>query len=78
MVLDAETGEYVPLYNPRLDVWSKHFRWSENTLNILPLTTVGRITIARLRLNREGVVNMRRGLLALGEPHPPAIVEVAE
>ena len=70
-VLDAQTGEQVPLYHPRNDVWSDHFVWSEDTLSILPLTATGRVTIIRLQLNRRGAVNIRRALLALGEEHPP-------
>jgi hypothetical protein len=70
-VLDAQTGEYVPLYHPRNDAWNDHFQWSEDALSVLPLTAVGRVTIARLQLNRRGAVNIRRALLALSETHPP-------
>jgi hypothetical protein len=37
---------------------------------ITGLTPVGRATIESLQLNREGLVNMRRVLHAVGE-HPP-------
>ncbi len=71
MALDPQTGERVPLYHPRRDRWSDHFMWSDDDLTVLPLTAIGRATIVRLQLNRPGVVNIRRALLALGEEHPP-------
>jgi hypothetical protein len=38
---------------------------------MIGLTPVGRATIDRLQLNREGVINLRRILRAI-EEHPPA------
>jgi hypothetical protein len=38
---------------------------------IIGLTPIGRTTVEALQLNREGVVNLRRVLYAMGE-HPPA------
>jgi 5-methylcytosine-specific restriction endonuclease McrA len=32
---DPETGAIVPLFNPRTQTWSEHFRWSEDGLRIL-------------------------------------------
>ena len=66
---DPLTGEPVPLYDPRRSTWSDHFAWSPDGLAILALTPTGRATVARLRLNRPGAVNIRRALLLLGE-HP--------
>jgi hypothetical protein len=60
----------VPLYNPREQRWDEHFSWSEDYLRITGLTPIGRATVEALRLNREGLVNMRRILYAVGE-HPP-------
>jgi hypothetical protein len=57
---DPESGEEVRLYHPRRDEWSEHFTWSEDSLSLVGLTPVGRATIERLRLNRTGVVNLRR------------------
>jgi len=67
---DAASGLTVPLYNPRLDKWSGHFRWNEDFTLILGITPTGRATVQRLKINREGVVNLRRVLVAAGE-HPP-------
>jgi len=70
-ILDPDTGQFVTLYNPRIHLWNEHFTWSEDTLTILPRTTIGRVTETRLQLNRQGAINIRRALLSLGEPHPP-------
>lgn len=70
-VTDPESGQRVPLFNPRTDDWRVHFAWSADKLRIVPLTATGRATEARLLLNRPGAINIRRSLLALGEAHPP-------
>ena len=62
-------GELVPLFHPRKDLWEEHFTWSDDALLLLPKTAIARATTARLQLNRPGVINVRRGLIALGE-HP--------
>ena len=66
---DPLSGELVPLYNPRQHSWKEHFDWSGDLLYLVGLTPTGRATIEALRLNREGVVNLRRALIAQGE-HP--------
>ena len=68
---DPQGGDQVHLYHPRQHRWSDHFQWSEDALLIVPLTAIGRATVARLQLNRTGAVNIRRALLALEEEHPP-------
>jgi HNH endonuclease len=68
--LDPADRIRVVLYHPRLDVWGEHFCWSENTLQMIGLTSTGRATIASLQLNRSGVINVRR-LLILADLHPP-------
>jgi hypothetical protein len=60
----------VALFNPRTQVWSKHFRWSSDGTLILGLTSVGRVTIEALRLNNELAVEVRRNWV-LGGWHPP-------
>lgn len=49
---------------------SDHFMWSTDRTEILGLTRTGRATVQRLALNRTGVVNLRRTLVAIGK-HPP-------
>lgn len=68
--LDPLTGSRVPLYNPRLHIWADHFQWTSNGCLLLGTSKTGRATIERLKLNREGIVNLRRTLAAVGL-HPP-------
>ena len=63
---DPTTGLRVPLFNPRIDVWDEHFRWSANGLKILGKTPIGRATVRTLRFNRRGVSVLRSMLLELG------------
>jgi hypothetical protein len=51
--MDPETGSTVPLFNPRAQMWSDHFRWSEDGLRIIGRTAVGRATIAPLHLSDD-------------------------
>jgi hypothetical protein len=67
---DPLTGEVVPLFHPRQDRWHAHFAWTEDGTIIVGLTPSGRATVEELQLNREGLVNMRRVLFAVGQ-HPP-------
>lgn len=43
--------------------------WSDDETLIIGLTPIGRATIVKLELNREGVVNLRELLHAIGK-HP--------
>ena len=69
-VIDSFSGKITTLYNPRRDVWEKHFEWSADFSEIVGLTAKGRATIELLKLNREEVVNLRKLLHLFGE-HPP-------
>jgi hypothetical protein len=68
---DPVTEESAPLFHPRRQRWRDHFAWGEGYTLIIGLTPTGRATVETLRLNREGLVNLRRVLYAVGE-HPPA------
>ncbi len=61
--IDLETNALTPLYNPRLDTWSEHFRL--NGALIEPLTAVGRVTISLLRLNSGEQLQKRTELIDL-------------
>ncbi len=69
---DPITKNIVRLFHPRQDNWHKHFIWSEDLLRIVGLTSVGRATIAALKLNRMELINLRYALHAIGK-HPPEI-----
>jgi hypothetical protein len=68
--LDPLSKQQAPLYHPRRDRWEEHFAWSDDLTLLIGLTPTGRATIAALFLNRAGVVNLRRLLVAAGK-HPP-------
>jgi hypothetical protein len=74
---DPVSGQHVPLYHPRHDHWDTHFAWSDDFMLMIGLTPTGRATVDTLHLNRDGVVNLRRLLYAIGQ-HPPAIGEPPE
>jgi HNH endonuclease len=67
---DPETGEEVPLFNPRRQVWREHFRWSESSMEIIGLTPCGRATVIALKLNNEYLTRARRRWVLAGW-HPP-------
>jgi 5-methylcytosine-specific restriction endonuclease McrA len=69
---DPVTGEIVPLFNPRQSSWNEHFAWSQDFTLIIGLTPSGRATVEALQLNRDGAVNLRKVLFAMGE-HPPKV-----
>jgi HNH endonuclease len=71
-VFDLLSGDLVPLYNPRTDKWADHFQWVENFSLIVGNTPIGRATIIRLKLNRIGLVNLQKVLVAAGK-HPPNV-----
>ena len=68
--IDPKTGKTVSLYNPRTDVWKKHFKWSADFTQMIGLTATGRATIQALKLNRKNLINLRKLLHLFGE-HPP-------
>jgi hypothetical protein len=69
--VDPETGMHVSLFNPRIQRWPEHFRWTDDGVRILGLTPVGRATEAALRLNNPYIVPARRMWVVAGW-HPPA------
>lgn len=74
--VDPESGEAVPLFNPRQCSWREHFVWSIDRLQVIGLTTIGRATIAALDLNRERIIHIRAADVEIGR-HPPAHDPVA-
>jgi len=68
--LDPDSGENVPLFNPRIQFWAEHFAWSADGTHVLGLTPTGRATLIRLKMNREDIVAARRLWVEAGW-HPP-------
>jgi len=64
---DPDTGSPAPLFNPRQQSWTEHFRWSEtDELVIEGLTPCGRASVERLKMNDPDIVGIRRVLTQLG------------
>jgi hypothetical protein len=68
--IDPAHGNQARLFHPRVDRWQDHFAWSTDGLEVLGLSSVGRATIALLRLNDEWQIRARRLWLIAGI-HPP-------
>ncbi len=73
---DPLSGAMVPLFHPRRERWVDHFAWDSTYTIVIGLTPTGRATVHALQLNRPGLVNLRRILVAAGE-HPPVEPTVA-
>jgi len=63
---DPQTGQQIPLFNPREDHWSDHFAWSPQGIEIVGLTPCGRATIKALQLNHDAIVRARRRWVSVG------------
>ena len=74
--IDPESQETVPIFNPRLQEWDKHFAWTDNGTLIEGITPIGRATCIRLDLNdtrypeEESIRETRRFWIKTGL-HPP-------
>lgn len=50
---DPDTGEMIPVFNPRREQWSSHFAWDGESLRIIGMTPTGRATVVLLDLNDD-------------------------
>ena len=55
--ITKEAGELSRFYNPRIDVWSEHFRLEE--YRIEPLTPIGEVTEFIFRFNDDDRIEER-------------------
>ena len=62
--VDPETNRIVPLFNPRTDRWSEHFRTEGG--RIIPLTPVARATAALLNFDDPDREEARQKLTQAG------------
>ena len=67
--IDPRTRKLAPLFNPRRQSWTRHFRWKG--ANLLGRTPIGRATIAVLNINDPFRVELREELMEEGL-FPPA------
>ena len=63
---DPASGITVPLFNPRMNVWHEHFRWSPDGAEIHGPTSIGRATVVALKLNNELAVEVPRNWILAG------------
>ena len=68
--IDPETGQEIPLFHPRRQVWRDHFAWSQDVTRVIGLTPCGRATIEALRLNHPFIM-VARSIWARVGLHPP-------
>ena len=68
--IDPDTGETIPLFNPRLQDWATHFAWSDDRTHVVGKSACGRATVVALRLNIDVAIEFRRMLVSIGW-HPP-------
>jgi hypothetical protein len=61
---DSVSGRVVVLFNPRRQLWKRHFAW--NGPQLVGLTPCGRATIAVLNINVPHRIDLRELLLEAG------------
>ncbi|HVX61258.1 MAG TPA: HNH endonuclease [Pirellulales bacterium] len=62
---DEETGDIVPLFNPRLHEWQEHFGYAG--ARIAGRTAIGRVSVDVLNMNEVERLRLRQALLSNGE-----------
>jgi hypothetical protein len=68
--IDPDTGTLTPLFSPRSQVWSEHFRYNGPVIEAR--TAIGRVTVRLLRMNLPVRVAIREALMRAGHPMSPA------
>ncbi len=68
---DPVTQKVLPLFNPRFQCWTDHFRWSENGIRVAGTTAVGRATVAALKLDSDPIAIEVRSYWVAAGWHPP-------
>jgi hypothetical protein len=63
---DPETGNEVPLFNPRQEDWNEHFRLDAESGLVRGVTGVGRAMVGLLQMNGELQLNARIAWMHLG------------
>lgn len=58
------------LFNPRRQIWSEHFEFSENKSEISGKTACGRVTVSALKMNNKRAVKMRKLWVSVGRFQP--------
>lgn len=66
---DPDSGEEVPLFSPRKQTWTDHFRWEGE--RVVGLTPTGRATATALAMNRPLILAIRQEEAVRGRQPPP-------
>jgi hypothetical protein len=75
--ISTSNGTFVRFYNPRLDHWPEHFRWSEGRVE--PLSVIGEVTCRLLDFNHPERVAFRKLLEQTGRyPTVEALARIRE
>ena len=67
---DDVTQKAIRLFHPQKQSWCDHFNWSPDASLIVDKTSIGRISISTLRMNRTELI-LSRKLWAVVGWHPP-------
>jgi len=65
-VRDPRSEQLVPVFSPRREQWTDHFRWGLG-YRIVGRTACGRATVKALGMNRPAVLAIRKGLAKLAK-----------
>ena len=68
--VDPVTRRKVPLFHPRRQRWTDHFRW--DGVAVIGRTATGRATVAALEMNRPLILAIRAEEVERGRHPPPA------
>lgn len=68
--VDPLSNAEASIFNPRTQIWSLHFVWSDDGTQIQGLTATGRATVAALNMNSESIIVARSFWVQAGW-HPP-------
>lgn len=69
--VDPDTGERVLLFNPRTQIWSENFCWTEDGIRIVGKTLTGRATVVALHLSDDPDALEVRSYWVVAGWHPP-------
>jgi hypothetical protein len=68
---DVEAKQMAVLFNPRTQIWSEHFYWSEDGLRIVGKTSIGRAAVLALHLSDDPDALEVRSYWVMAGWHPP-------
>lgn len=71
IAVDPDTGIAIPLFNPRIHIWSENFMWGADGIRIIGTTPTGRATVVALHLSDDPEALTVRSYWVLAGWHPP-------